>query len=286
VQGDPDAHEVHRGTDPDAVRQRGDRSQGRVRAPWESSCPPDGSDYAPRPEEPIHLLFINSWSQWPGNFFLRGGLDVLEAFATLRERYPQLRLTLRSAIPPLADHYHRILAGGGCVVSCFLTPEEMADLHAESHIFLLPAARIHIVSLLQAMSFGLAVVSSDGWGMEEYLEHDRNGLVVKGRYGKTSWVDEKAGLLREDYEPMYTPDPDVVQGLVEAVSRLVEDRQLRARLGQCARTDVETRYNMEQWNQGLKAAFDRACEPGSRPVAVARPEPAQDLAGEQELLTR
>src|SRR5262245_29347494 len=32
------------------------------------------------PDE-FHLLFINSWCQIPENFYLRGGLDVLEAFA-------------------------------------------------------------------------------------------------------------------------------------------------------------------------------------------------------------
>ncbi len=207
----------------------------------------------------IHLLFINSWCQVPENFFVRGGLDVLEAFAILRERYPQLRLTLRTALPALDAHYHRILETGGVrVIHRFLTAEEMAALHAESHIFLLPAARIHIVSLLQAMSYGLAVVGSDGWGMEEYLHHERNGLVVKGRHGKVSWADAAAGLLREDYEPMYTPDPEVVEGLVEAVSRLVEDCELRARLGRVAREDVAARYTLERWNAALKAVLDRA----------------------------
>lgn len=232
-------------------------------------------------DEPIHLLFINSWSQWPGNFFLRGGVDVLEAFAILRERYPQLRLTIRSALPPLADHYHRIIADGGIrIVNCFLSSREMADLLADSHIFLLPAARIHIVSLLQAMAYGLAVVASDGWGIEEYLDHERNGLIVRGRYGKTSWADEEAGLLREDYEPMYTPDPDVVEGLVQAISRLVEDRELRARLGRTARADVETRYTMQRWNLGLKDAFDRACRP------VDEVASGQNVTLEPEVLTR
>src|SRR5438552_2349187 len=118
----------------------------------------------------------------------------------------------------------------------------MADLHAKSHIFLLPAARVHIVSLLQAMSYGLAVVASDGWGMEEYITHERNGLVVKGRYGKTSWADD-TGPVREDYEPTYTPDSRVVDGIIEAVSRLVEDVSLRRRLGRTARQDVETTFN-------------------------------------------
>jgi glycosyltransferase involved in cell wall biosynthesis len=221
----------------------------------------------PQPaDEPIHLLFINSWCQVPENFFVRGGLDILEAFAILHERYPQLRLTMRTALPALSDHHQRIIETGWVrVINRFLSAEEMAALHADSHVFLLPAARVHIVSLLQAMSYGLAVVGSDGWGMEEYLEHERNGLVVRGRYGKVSWADREAGLLRENYEPMYTADPGVVAGIVEAVSRLVEDRELRRRLGRTARTDVEAHYNLDQWNRGLKTAFDRGTGAGAEP---------------------
>lgn len=209
--------------------------------------------------EPIELLFINSWCQVPENFYVRGGLDVLEAFAILRERYPRLRLTMRTALPALHDHYLRIIEGGGIrIVNRFLTNEEMAALHADSHVYLLPAARVHIVSLLQAMSYGLAVVGSDGWGMEEYLEHERTGLVVRGRYGKASWADTEAGMLRENYETMYTPDPEAVAGIVETVSRLAEDHELRRRLGRAAREAVAERYTPETWNRGLKAALDLA----------------------------
>jgi glycosyltransferase involved in cell wall biosynthesis len=231
-----------------------------VYAPLGVRLPARWQRHEPRPDgEPIDLLFINSWCQIPENFYVRGGLDLLEAFAILRVRYPQLRLTIRSGLPVLADHYQRIIDDGWVrVINRFLTAEEMAELHATSDIFLLPAARVHIVSLLQAMSYGLAVVAADGWGIEEYIDHGRNGLIVCGRYGKTSWADPEAGMLREDYEPMFLPDPAVVGGLVAAVSQLVEDRLLRARLGRAAREDVAERYNTEQWNRGLKAALDRA----------------------------
>jgi glycosyltransferase involved in cell wall biosynthesis len=209
--------------------------------------------------EEINLLFINSWCQIADNFYVRGGLDVLEAFAILHERYPQVRLTIRTALPPLHDHFHRIIESGWVrVINRFLPADEMETLLAESHLFLLPAARIHVVSLLQAMSYGLAVVTSDGWGIEEYVTHERNGLIVKGRYGKSSWADEQAGMLREDYEPMYTADPEFVDGLVEAVSRLIEDRELRVRLGCTARHDVQNTFSLEQWNWGLKRALDAA----------------------------
>jgi glycosyltransferase involved in cell wall biosynthesis len=221
----------------------------RLPARWQRHDDPE--------DEPIHLLFTCSWLQ--GNFFVRGGLDVLEAFAILRERYPQLRLTLRTMLPGMAAHYHRIIESGWVrVINRFLSADEMAELHASSHIYLLPACRVHIVSLLQAMSHGLAVVASDGWGFEEYIRDGHNGLIVRGRYGKTSWIDPEARQLREDYDVTMCPDPVIIDGLVEAVSRLVEDRKLRARLGRTARADVETKYNLTQWNRTLQATFDRA----------------------------
>lgn len=240
--------------DSDTIRRKIVCAPLGVHAPvrWQRQLPQ-------KDDEPIHLLFINSWCQAPTNFNLRGGLEILEAFDTLRIRYPQLRLTMRTNLPGLDDYYRRIIERGWVrMIDRFTTAEEMADLHANSHIFLLPAARVHIVSLLQAMSYGLAVVASDGWGIDEYLEHERNGLIVKGRYGKASWADTEAGLLREDYNVMHIPDPQIVEGIVESVSRLVEDHQLRARLGRTARADVEHRFNMTNWNLGLKAAFDLA----------------------------
>jgi glycosyltransferase involved in cell wall biosynthesis len=210
-------------------------------------------------EGEIHLLFTNSWHQNTDSFFVRGGLDVLEAFDVLRKRYPQLRLTIRSRLPKLGDRYHRILESGWVrVIDRFLPKPEMAALQSASHIYLLPAARIHIVSVLQAMSYGQAVVVTDGWGMDEYIEHGRNGLVVSGRAGKVSWADREVGFLRENYGPMYTKDKKVVDGLVESVSLLVEDIAVRRRIGRAARADVESRYSTTQWNAALKSAFDKA----------------------------
>jgi glycosyltransferase involved in cell wall biosynthesis len=212
------------------------------------------------PGDHVDLLFTNSWHQNPNGFFLRGGLDVLEAFAILKERYPQVRLTMRSSIPGwLDERYYKIIERGWVrVFSHFLPADELDDLQCRSHVYLLPAARVHIVSLLQAMSYGQAVVTSDGWGIQEYVTHGRNGLIVPGRHGKVSWMDEKTGILRENYKLMEEPDPQVVEGLVEAVSRLIEDEALRQTLGQNARADVENVYNLEQWNRGLQMAFDRS----------------------------
>jgi glycosyltransferase involved in cell wall biosynthesis len=223
-----------------------------VRLPerWQTHDTADGT---------INLLFTSSWHQQGVGFYLRGGLDVLEAFEILQARYPQLRLTLRCPLPRLDERYQRIVEKCWVrVIERFLPAGELDELQRGSHVCLLPSARVHIVSVLQAMSYGQAVVVSDGWGMDEYVDHDRTGLIVGGRAGKTSWMDRKTGLLRENYAPMYVADPVVVDGIVNAVSRLVEGHAYRQRIGRAARREVEEKYNLRNWNAALKAVFDKA----------------------------
>jgi dihydrodipicolinate synthase/N-acetylneuraminate lyase len=90
-----------------------------------------------------------------------------------------------------------------------------------------------------------------------------------------SWADTEAGMLRENYEPMYTPDARVVAGIVEAVSRLVEDAELRRELGTTARADVREKYTAAAWNAGMKAALDRAGLPAGATVVGPLPLPTE-----------
>jgi glycosyltransferase involved in cell wall biosynthesis len=74
------------------------------------------------------------------------------------------------------------------VIDRFLPADELQLLFESSDIYLLPTARLKVVSILQAMAHGLTIVAPDGWGIAEYIDHERNGLIVAGRYGETSWM--------------------------------------------------------------------------------------------------
>ncbi len=219
----------------------------------------------PRSRDRVELLFSNSWHQGPSSFYIRGGLDVLEAFAQVAPRHPRARLTLRTMLPEdLAPRYRRLIEQCGVrVLDRFMPNEEWAALREASHIYVLPSDRIHIVSVLQAMSYGMATIVSDGWGMQEYVDHMRTGWVAPGRYGKVTWCDEATGTLREEYSLMRTADPQMVARLAEAFTRLIEDEATRDRMGGAARAEVETRFNLENWNRGLQRIFDRSL-PGEK----------------------
>lgn len=215
-----------------------------------------------RDKKEISLLFNNSWHQDPRSFYLRGGLDMLSAFGKLRKKYKNIFLILRSSLPKLGSEYNEIIKGDNVeIIRKFLTKPDWEMLMKRSDIYLLPSDRIHVVSMLEAMSFGLPAVVSDGWGFEEYIQDRVNGMVVRGRYGKVVWMDHEIGMLRENYDLMEREDPVVVQGLVEAITTLIDDGDLREKIGKQARFDVETKYNLKNWNEGLKKAFDLALNP-------------------------
>lgn len=210
--------------------------------------------------ETINLLFTGSPQGDAHDFYLRGGLDLLEAFSTASSRYPQLRLTLRAHLPQdLPARYREIVSDARVkLLDAPLPAGERDDLWRSSHVYLVRSARGHARSLLRAMSYGLVAVVSDGWGTTEYVEHDHNGLVIQGHDGQVTWSDERLGLPREDDRPMYRSDPNTVGQMVAALAALAESRTLRRRLGSVARRQVQARFSLTQRNLALKDVFDRA----------------------------
>src|SRR5215467_4035655 len=59
----------------------------------------------PNAKAPVTVLFTNSWHQGATSFYLRGGLDLLEAYSVIFFRYPGSRLVLRTKLP--TDLHHR-----------------------------------------------------------------------------------------------------------------------------------------------------------------------------------
>jgi hypothetical protein len=66
------------------------------------------------------------------------------------------------------------------------------------------------------------------------------------------------GILRENYQPLFSADPVVANGLVEVLSSLIKDAAMRRNLGDAGLRDIETRFSVERWNRDLAKAFDKA----------------------------
>lgn len=215
-----------------------------------------------RTDDAVTFLFTNSWSQDPRSLLVRGGLDVLLAFARIQAEHPRCRLVLRSALPTemlgakFADFVRAI--PNVEIIDRVVSDAEMAALFMAADVYLLPSVGLHTVSLLQAMYFGAVLVAADAAGVEEFVEHGKTGLVATGRLGKTAWYDE-TGLLNQTFEPLFQGvDQNFVTSLHGEMKRLVVEPALRRDLRRGARAHVLKHHAMAPWQDGIRSILEDA----------------------------
>lgn len=215
-----------------------------------------------RAARPLRFFFNNSWHQGSNNFFLRGGVSILECFEQLLARQLPITLVLRSALPAeLQNRFAALLAHPNVeVIDRFLTTEEYVGLLQSSHYFLLPSARIHVVSILEAMYYGAVPLVSDGWGIQEYVENESTGHVVPGVYGVVSWSDPETGALQEDYQPMYRTPGILTDALLQRVTALLDRSVDRAMTGLRAHRRVRDAHDIDLFNRQFGRFLDRGLQ--------------------------
>ena len=144
------------------------------------------------------------------------------------------RIEILLADQPTDEHLRTIAACDGCV-----SPARWEGLG---------------LPLYEAIAFGLPAITNDVAPMNEVIEHERNGLLVRSRQRGTA----RSGI------PAYDPD---VEDLANQIERLVDDG-FRARLAAGAR---ETRAE-RSWDltvEGIGALLARAEAVAGRALGAA-----------------
>jgi phosphatidylinositol alpha-mannosyltransferase len=133
---------------------------------------------------------------------------LLRAYASLKERHPDIRLILASDGPQLGEmrryvHRHRV---EDVLFAGRVSDADKARFYRTADIFCAPSTGQESfgIVLLEAMAAGLPIVASDIHGYKRVVQRNVTGLLVEPR------------------------DPDAIAG---AVGRLIEDPALRKALG-------------------------------------------------------
>jgi len=214
----------------------------------------------------IKLLFVGSVNI-PGEFEYKGGKEVLEAFFVLQQKYSNIELVLRSDIPSELKAKYGHMLKNVRLIEGIIPWEQLEYEFRTADIFLLPSHSTPGLAILDAMSYELPVVTTDLWANTEMVEDGKTGFAIK----KSTKID----YYSENFIPNWshyptskfmrilkkTMDPVVIKELIEKTSILIENEELRRRMGKIGRHRIEEgRFSINKRNQTLKKIFDDALE--------------------------
>lgn len=224
------------------------------------------------------LLFTNSLAR--DNFHVRGGPDVLRAFLDLHGRYGNTRLLMRSGLPEAGAE--RLIGRSRRHPAVTWITDRLSDadidaLYTDADLFLLPSGLLHAVSILRALRAGLALVASDVYGVDEFVRHGINGVVVPGRNTPRTprgaedavYAEDCRGLLYPGAEP---PDPLFQFRFRAAVGLLLDNPRLTSAIRSNARRGAALDHRGHRWAAEVSDFIQRRWDAAARssPGAIFR----------------
>lgn len=218
--------------------------------------------------KPRRLLFTTSYAFQDEGFYYRGGVDVLAAFLTLAEEFPDIELILRTPLPvTLGAHLRKAVERHPRIrwLPGYLPAEEFHALVEGAHLLLLPSGVNYRNVVVHALKCGVVPVVADVLNMDELVTDGETGVIVSGR-SSLYRVDE-TGRVVQNLLPLLQAtdapaDPAFHTRFVDAVRRLLADGGEIDRLSRSARAAAARRWeasaNLHVFERILEEAMERA----------------------------
>lgn len=208
----------------------------------------------------IKLLFVNSANiNAAEHFYTHGGMIVLEVFKRLCQKYDNLELVIRSGLPRgISSDLARSRN-----VTVYEDVIPWSQLEAEfksADIFLYPTFVTPTAILLDAMSYELPVVTTDVWGNGEMVEDKKTGLLAEYP-GAAEYTDGFVVHFDSKHyqKAIHSVNHELVEAVVHQTSVLIEDEEMRRRMGRAGRWEVEHgKFSMDRRNNDLMRVLDEA----------------------------
>lgn len=208
----------------------------------------------------FRILFVGSNTR-ELVFQIKGGIQCLEAFAVLRQRFPHVELTIRSQVG--ASIRRRFMGMPGLrIIEGLISTSEIEDLYSQADVFWYPAHCLMSITMLEAMAHGVPVVTTNYYDNPEFVRNGETGIVIPHHRYIPPWDTSQKEVL----QALGTSDRSLVENLVRATTVLIHDEPLRERMGQAARQYVTTRFSLYEKNRRLKALLDDAVAPSEDQV--------------------
>jgi len=176
------------------------------------------------------------------HFYAKGGLHATEVMDKLTRKHNNVCGVINGAIP---NDIIKKYSGNEKLKFYQLMPyEDVLKLYRDSDIFVYPGYSDSFGFIfMDAMAFGVPIITVDGYARKEIIEDGVTGFVLK----------RSEDVRYRDIEKR------IIGRLVEKVEILIRDKKLRKRMGQkCIENIRDGKFSVKKRNEKLKLIYKEA----------------------------
>jgi glycosyltransferase involved in cell wall biosynthesis len=194
-------------------------------------------------------------------FHTKGGKEILDSFKVLKQKYPQISLTILGK-----DDNLQIKNINGVRYLGYIKHSDVVTYLTESDILIHPTHEDSLgYVILEAMSYGLPVVATKHYAIPEIIKHNTNGFLIDDI--SNVWYDENY-IGKKNYRAIHLQDKveyngneynNIVENLINAIEPLILDYKLRQTFGDNNYNEVESgKHSVVRRNKQLISIYENA----------------------------
>jgi glycosyltransferase involved in cell wall biosynthesis len=177
-------------------------------------------------------------------FYDKGGLHALETIDRLTKKYNFVRGIVNSDVPKeILQKYEK----NKKIKFYKLIPQkELFELYSNSDIFLYPGYSDSFgFGFLEAMSFGLPIVTMDGYARKEIVSKEVGFVINRPENFK--------------YEQTREINNEIINNLVECISLLINNKKLREKMAKKCLEEIKNgKFSIKERNKKIKKIYIEA----------------------------
>jgi len=205
----------------------------------------------------VNLLFS-------GDFFRKGGVNVVDAFEKASMKYPSITLRVCSdenidfntSMSTLRSTYLKKVKSNEKITFGRISRSEMINnVLPNTDIYLLPTYNETFgFSLLEAMAFGIPVIATNHMAIPEIIEEGVNGYMID----TSSYDCEELfkGYIVNDIPSDF--GNHVTNNLYNHLCTLIESAELRKKMGLAGIEIVRSKFSIEERNKKMLTIYEEA----------------------------
>lgn len=199
-----------------------------------------------------------------GTFFIKGGVNVVDAFERLQESFPSVRLRLccdpqidfRTADSSLRESMlARIRSNPAITLGRVKRQEMINEILPQTDIFVLPSyGDAFGFAVLEAMAWGIPVIATNFFAIPEMVDHRKTGLLVDvSRFDCWRMFQGcTVGKLPQSFRSY------VSESVYRYLRMLVESPAMRRELGEAGRDVARRKFSLSVRNSQMSEIYRAA----------------------------